>query len=34
MNKINIAKILKDFPKGMKLYSPIYGNIEFLESVQ
>lgn len=28
-NKINIAEILKDCPKGMKLYSPIYGEIEF-----
>lgn len=27
-NKINIAEILKDCPKGMKLYSPIYGEIE------
>lgn len=24
-NKINIAKLLKDCPKGMELYSPIYG---------
>lgn len=27
-NKINIAEILKDCPKGMKLYSPLFGNIE------
>lgn len=27
-NKINIAEILKDCPKGTKLYSPIYGEIE------
>ena len=27
-NKINIAEILKDCPKGMKLYSPIYGKVE------
>lgn len=27
-NKINIAEILKDCPKGMKLYSPIYGEVE------
>lgn len=27
-NKINIEEILKDCPKGMKLYSPIYGEIE------
>lgn len=25
---INIAEILKDCPKGMKLYSPLFGNIE------
>lgn len=28
-NKINIAEILKDFPKGMKLYSPVYDKVEF-----
>ena len=27
-NKINIAEILKDCPKGTKLYSPLFGNIE------
>lgn len=27
-NKINIAEILKDCPKWMKLYSPIYGKVE------
>lgn len=27
-NKINIAEILKDCPKGMKLYSLIYGEVE------
>lgn len=27
-NKINIAEILKDCPKGMKLYSPVYGKVE------
>lgn len=27
-NKINIAEILKDCPKGMKLYSPIYGKVK------
>lgn len=27
-NKINIAEILKDCPKGMKMYSPIYGKVE------
>lgn len=30
-NKINIAEILKDCPKWMKLYSPIYGEIELLK---
>lgn len=30
-NKINIAEILKDCPKGMKLYSPIYGKVELWE---
>lgn len=24
---INIAEILKDCPKGMKLYSPLLGNV-------
>ena len=28
---MNLAKILKDCPKGMKLYSPIYGEVEFAE---
>lgn len=27
-NKINIAEILKDWPKGTKLYSPIYGKVK------
>lgn len=27
-NKINIAEILKDCPKGMELYSPVYGKVE------
>ena len=27
-NEINIAEILKDCPKGMKMYSPIYGKVE------
>ena len=26
---INIAEILKDCPKGMKLYSPIYCEVNF-----
>ena len=30
-NKINIAEILKDCPKGMELYSPIYGKVELLK---
>lgn len=30
-NKINIAEILKDCPKGVKLYSPICGEVEFNE---
>lgn len=30
-NKINIAEILKDCPKGMELYSPIYGQVELLK---
>lgn len=28
-NKINIAEILKDCPKGMGLYSPIFGEVKF-----
>lgn len=28
---INIAKLLKDTPKGMKLYSPLIGEVEFAE---
>lgn len=28
-NKINIAEILKDCPKGMKLYSPLFGELKF-----
>lgn len=28
-NKINIAEILKDCPKGTKLYSSIFGNVSF-----
>ena len=30
-NNINIAEILKDCPKGMELYSPIYGTVELLK---
>lgn len=28
---MNLAKILKDCPKGTKLYSPIYGEVEFIK---
>ena len=28
-NKINIAQLLKDCPKGMELYSPIFGTVYF-----
>ena len=28
-NKINIAEILKDCPEGMKLYSPLFGEVKF-----
>ena len=28
---INVAKLLKDAPKGMKLYSPLLGEVEFAE---
>lgn len=31
-NKINIAEILKDCPKGMELYSPVYGTVELLKA--
>lgn len=27
---MNIAEILKNCPKGTKLYSPVYGEIQFL----
>lgn len=29
MSKLNLAEILKDCPKGTKLYSPIFGDVEF-----
>lgn len=29
--KINLTKILKDCPKGTKLYSTIFGEVEFIE---
>ena len=28
-NKINIAEILKDCPKGTKLYTPLFGEVTF-----
>lgn len=32
MNKnINIAEILKDCPKGTKLYSTVWGNVELVK---
>ena len=33
-NKINIAEILRDMPKGTKLYSPIFGDtvLEYVDS--
>lgn len=30
-NNINIAEILKDYPKGTKLYSPLFGDVTFEE---
>ena len=30
---INIAEILRDMPKGTKLYSPLFGEVKFEESV-
>lgn len=30
-NNINIAEILKDCPKGMELYSPLFGKVKFIE---
>lgn len=32
-NKINIAEILRDMPKGTKLYSPLFGECECIEVV-
>ncbi len=32
-NKINIAEILKDCPKGMELYSPIFGEV-YLDKIR
>jgi hypothetical protein len=33
MEKINIAELLKDCPKGMELYSPIFGNV-YLDKIR
>lgn len=30
-NKINIAEILRDMPKGIKLYSPLFGKCECID---
>ena len=30
-NKINIAEILRDMPKGTKLYSPLFGECELID---
>ena len=30
MSELNLAEILKDCPKGTKLYSPIFGYVEFV----
>lgn len=32
-NKINIAEILRDMPKGTKLYSPLFGKCEYIAVV-
>lgn len=31
---LNLVQILKDCPIGTKLYSPIYGDVEFMEVIQ
>lgn len=33
-NKINIAEILKDCPKGTKLYSPLFGEVKLNETLE
>lgn len=33
MKKINVAELLKDCPKGMKLYSPIFGDV-YLDKIR
>ena len=30
-NKINIAEILRNMPKGTKLYSPLFGKCELVD---
>lgn len=32
-NKINIAEILRDMPKGTKLYSPLFGKCKLREAI-
>lgn len=32
--KLNLVEILKDFPKGTKLYSPVYGDVELVDVYQ
>ena len=32
-NKINLAEILRDMPKGTKLYSPLFGKCEYIAVV-
>ena len=32
-NKVNIAEILRDMPKGTKLYSPLFGKCEYIAVV-
>lgn len=32
--KLNLVEILKDCPKGTKLYSPIYGDVELVNVLQ
>ena len=31
MKNLNLAEILKDFPEGTKLYSPIFGEVELVK---
>ena len=32
MEKINVAELLKDCPKGMKLYTTVWGEVEFIKT--